>query len=86
MAAGRDPSLTYSIAYRSSKQSTKQQSDDCITPPPCSFVAFGGGPRICIGMEFARIETLVTMRHLVSSGGARLEIWEGAKQVVLLKI
>ena len=34
------------------------------TAPPCSFVAFGGGPRICIGMEFARIETLVTMHYL----------------------
>ena len=33
--------------------------------PPCSFVAFGGGPRICVGMEFARIETLVTMHYLV---------------------
>ncbi|GJN11600.1 hypothetical protein PR202_ga29801 [Eleusine coracana subsp. coracana] len=33
--------------------------------PPCSFVAFGGGPRICAGMEFARIETLVTMHHLL---------------------
>jgi cytochrome P450 len=33
--------------------------------PPCSFVAFGGGARICVGMEFARIETLVTMYHLV---------------------
>lgn len=33
--------------------------------PPCSFVAFGAGPRICVGMEFARIETLVTMYHLV---------------------
>uniref|UniRef100_J3MLD5 Cytochrome P450 n=1 Tax=Oryza brachyantha TaxID=4533 RepID=J3MLD5_ORYBR len=36
-------------------------------PPPaaCSFVAFGGGPSICPGIEFARIETLVTMHHLV---------------------
>ncbi|TVU38840.1 hypothetical protein EJB05_12232, partial [Eragrostis curvula] len=33
--------------------------------PLCSFVAFGGGPRICVGMEFARIEVLVTMHHLV---------------------
>ncbi|GJN32484.1 hypothetical protein PR202_gb20998 [Eleusine coracana subsp. coracana] len=24
--------------------------------PPCSFVAFGSGQRICAGMEFARIE------------------------------
>jgi len=35
------------------------------TAPPCSFVAFGGGPRICVGMEFARIETLVAMHYLV---------------------
>ncbi|KAG2645736.1 taxadiene 5-alpha hydroxylase-like [Panicum virgatum] len=41
----------------------KDQSS--ATAPPCSFVAFGGGPRICVGMEFARIETLVTMHHLV---------------------
>ncbi|VAH36194.1 unnamed protein product [Triticum turgidum subsp. durum] len=33
--------------------------------PPFSFVAFGGGPRICPGIEFSRIETLVTMHHLV---------------------
>ncbi|EAZ40027.1 hypothetical protein OsJ_24466 [Oryza sativa Japonica Group] len=33
--------------------------------PPCSYVAFGGGPRICPGIEFARIETLVMMHHLV---------------------
>ena len=33
--------------------------------PQCSFVAFGGGPRICVGMEFARIETLVAMHYLV---------------------
>ncbi|WVZ62171.1 hypothetical protein U9M48_011948 [Paspalum notatum var. saurae] len=33
--------------------------------PPCSFVAFGAGPRICVGMELAKIETLVTMHYLV---------------------
>uniref|UniRef100_A0A0E0LKU7 Cytochrome P450 n=1 Tax=Oryza punctata TaxID=4537 RepID=A0A0E0LKU7_ORYPU len=32
---------------------------------PYSFVAFGGGPRICPGMELARVETLVTMHYLV---------------------
>ncbi|KAJ1291132.1 hypothetical protein BS78_02G295200 [Paspalum vaginatum] len=35
------------------------------TPPPYSFVAFGGGQRLCAGIEFARVETLVTMHHLV---------------------
>jgi len=33
--------------------------------PACSFVAFGGGPRICPGIEFTKIETLVTMHNLV---------------------
>ncbi|KAF0905351.1 hypothetical protein E2562_003938 [Oryza meyeriana var. granulata] len=33
--------------------------------PPYSFVAFGGGPRICPAMELARVETLVTMHYLV---------------------
>ncbi|KAL6656643.1 hypothetical protein ACP70R_004423 [Stipagrostis hirtigluma subsp. patula] len=32
---------------------------------PYSFVAFGAGQRLCAGMEFARVETLVTMHHLV---------------------
>ncbi|CAK9176199.1 unnamed protein product [Ilex paraguariensis] len=35
--------------------------------PPHSFVAFGGGPRICPGYEFARIETLAVIHHLVTS-------------------
>ncbi|KAG6494439.1 cytochrome P450 716B1-like [Zingiber officinale] len=36
----------------------------CI--PPYSFVAFGGGTRICPGNEFARIETLVMMHYVVT--------------------
>ncbi|XP_062080611.1 cytochrome P450 716B1-like [Humulus lupulus] len=34
--------------------------------PPCSFVGFGGGPRMCPGIEFARIETLITIHYLVT--------------------
>ncbi|KAM4102946.1 hypothetical protein ACJW30_06G041200 [Castanea mollissima] len=34
--------------------------------PPYSFVAFGGGPRICPGYEFARIETLVAIHYLIT--------------------
>ena len=33
--------------------------------PPYSFVAFGGGQRLCAGIEFARVETLVAMHHLL---------------------
>ncbi|KAL3596205.1 hypothetical protein D5086_007842 [Populus alba] len=35
--------------------------------PPYSFVAFGGGAHICPGYEFARLETLITIHHLVNS-------------------
>ncbi|XP_052178433.1 cytochrome P450 716B1-like [Diospyros lotus] len=34
--------------------------------PPYCFVAFGGGPRICPGYEFARLETLVAIHHIVT--------------------
>ena len=34
--------------------------------PPYCFVAFGGGPRICPGNEFGRIQTLITIHHLVT--------------------
>lgn len=34
--------------------------------PPYCFIPFGGGPRICPGYEFARIETLVAVHHLIT--------------------
>ena len=34
--------------------------------PPYSFVALGGGHRICPGYEFARLETLITIHYLVN--------------------
>ncbi|XP_034891490.1 cytochrome P450 716B1 [Populus alba] len=34
--------------------------------PPYSFMGFGGGPPICPGYEFARLETLITVHYLVN--------------------
>ncbi|KAM3386375.1 hypothetical protein ACQJBY_009775 [Aegilops geniculata] len=34
--------------------------------PPYSFVAFGGGARMCPGNEFTRVETLVAMHYIVT--------------------
>ncbi|GKC75876.1 cytochrome P450 716B1-like protein, partial [Tanacetum coccineum] len=36
------------------------------SPPPFSYIAFGGGPRMCPGIELAKMETLATIHRLVT--------------------
>ena len=40
--------------------------EDPSAIPPYSFVPFGCGTRICPGNEFAKVETLVAVHHIVT--------------------
>nr|CAB3489758.1 unnamed protein product [Digitaria exilis] len=40
--------------------------DNRSSIPPYSFLPFGGGPRMCPGTEFSRVETMVAMHYLVT--------------------
>lgn len=48
-----------------SKFDPKRFENQASVPPYC-LVPFGGGPRICPGYEFAKIETLITIHYLVT--------------------
>ncbi|KAF8719828.1 hypothetical protein HU200_024586 [Digitaria exilis] len=43
-----------------------ERFEDTSATPPFCFIPFGGGPRVCPGNEFARVETLVTMHYIVT--------------------
>ncbi|CAA3011466.1 cytochrome P450 716B1-like [Olea europaea subsp. europaea] len=50
-----------------SKFDPSRLESQATKPPPYSFMAFGGGPRMCPGYEFVRIETLTMIHNLVNA-------------------
>ncbi|KVI01081.1 cytochrome P450 [Cynara cardunculus var. scolymus] len=48
------------------------------TKPPYSFVAFGGGVRVCPGGEFAKMETLTMIHYLVTRFTWKLSLKENS--------
>ncbi|KAL9661289.1 hypothetical protein QQ045_026113 [Rhodiola kirilowii] len=55
-----------SIFPKPDKFSPERFENQASIPPYC-YIPFGGGPRICPGNEFARIEILATVHYLVTN-------------------
>ncbi|KAG6416881.1 hypothetical protein SASPL_124322 [Salvia splendens] len=54
-----------SSLYPSSADFDPSRFEESLGPAPFTFVPFGGGPRMCTGKEFARLELLLLMHNLV---------------------
>ncbi|GER50721.1 cytochrome P450 [Striga asiatica] len=53
-----------SSLFRDEKKFDPTRFDNC-SAIPYSFVPFGGGPRMCLGKEFARLEILTFLHNLI---------------------
>ncbi|PQM36218.1 cytochrome P450 716B1-like [Prunus yedoensis var. nudiflora] len=53
-----DPNKFDPSRFESSKKSSY---------PPYTYIPFGAGPRICPGLEFARVEVLLIIHHFITN-------------------